>query len=457
MGVTEKLANFIFITEYDGLPTKATEIAKTCIMDCLGVAVAASAEKIAGNIAGFVKTMGGLPSSTVVGSTLKAPAVWAALANGTLAHALDYDDISWNFYGHPSVTIVPAILSLGEALGSSGKDIISAYLVGLEVEGKLGQCLNPDVYSKGWHTTSVVGTLGAAAACAKLLKLHPGEVQSALGIASSEACGLMQNFGTMTKPLHAGLAAKNGVIAAKLAKQGITASRDIIEADMGFCRVFSGNNKYSLKAMEERLGTPFEAISPGIVFKQYPSCGGTHPAIDAILFLRKEHSILPEHIDRIECGMDVRRREVLFYEHPQNALQGKFSIQFSLAVAMLEGRVGLKQVTDEKVNDTKIKAMMEKVQVFVHPDLQTQESLKKRFMDVTVIMKDGAKLQKRVYKAKGDPEIPLSSGEFSEKFRDCASVALPKGRIDQCIEKLNNLESLNNIRDLMKLLLLRET
>lgn len=197
------------------------------------------------------------------------------------------------------------------------------------------------------------------------------------------------------------------------------------------------------------MGNPFEAISPGIVFKQYPSCGSTHPAIDALLSLRKEHKLRPEDVERVECAMDYRRRSVLLYDRPETGLQGKFSMQFCLAVALLEGQMGLRQVTDEKVRDPAVRSWMERIEVYVHPEQKTQESLKNRFIDVKVVTRDGRELAKRVYKAKGNPEVPLSAEELTAKFRDCASIALPVDQVESCLKLLSRLEELEDTRWLM--------
>ena len=230
----------------------------------------------------MVREQGGSTEASVFGHGFGAPAGEAALVNGTSAHALDFDDVNMSMRGHPSVPLLPAVLALGEKIGSSGRELIDAFVLGFEVECKLGRVIGAAHYALGWHATSTLGTLGAAAACARLLRLDMERTQIALGIAASLASGVRQNFGTMTKPLHAGWAARNGVIAATLADRGFTADSAAIEGESGLLHAASGGARLNSRALAS-LGDPWEIVSPGIGVKLYPCCYATHRAIDAAL------------------------------------------------------------------------------------------------------------------------------------------------------------------------------
>src|ERR671922_334024 len=246
MDVTTQLAAFVADTAFADVPSQAYARAKEAMLDGLGCALVGSPTPIGKLMTRYVREHGGAPHAGVIGSGFKTAAPLAALANGTMAHAVDFDDVNWNMSGHPTVPLLPAALALGQEVHASGSDVLLAYTLGFEVESKIGLGVNPRHYDLGWHATSTLGTLGAAAACAKLLGLDVDKTRRALGIAASTAAGLRQNFGTMTKPLHPGQAAMNGVTAAQLARLGWTADANILEAPYGFCQLYTGANQYNL-------------------------------------------------------------------------------------------------------------------------------------------------------------------------------------------------------------------
>lgn len=237
MTVTEKLARFVVDTNLDMMPPEVVTIVKDALIDTVGVTLACSVTPIGKIIIAFVKKLGCMPVAGIIGGKFRTSPCNAALANGCMAHGLDYDDAGASTQGHPSAVLMPVALALGEELEASGREIIEAYVLGVEVWAKIARTMR-DLHFKGWHPTAVFGTLGAAAVGAKLLKLDINQTAMALALAASEASGLGQNMGTMTKPFHAGNAAKNGIIAAKLAKEGFTAAIDIMEGDMGFLKAF---------------------------------------------------------------------------------------------------------------------------------------------------------------------------------------------------------------------------
>src|SRR6266568_3058303 len=297
MDVTAKIAEFVTELKYTSIPTAAVQTAKIAMRDCLGVALAGSKEEDAKICAQIARQENAREEAAVIGQGFKTSALQAAFANGTAAHALDFDH-SFTLMGQPTAPIIPAIFALGESLGASGRQLIEAYVAGYEVTGKLAHSLR-DTAHDGWHAPSTLGSFGAAAACGKLLGLSASQVEMALGMAASMASGIVANFGTMTKPLHVGLGARNGVLAAKLAQSGYTANAQAIEAGMGFYNVFHGGTTIHSEAVEE-LGQSYALENDGIRIKPYPCGGLTHQAIDTVLEFRAKHGITPEMVESID-------------------------------------------------------------------------------------------------------------------------------------------------------------
>jgi len=335
MTITEKLATFITETNLEKMPSEVVTLTKRAMIDPLGVALAGSAHPAGKAITAFVERFGCRPAAGIIGNKVRTSSPLAALANGTMAHVLDYDDCRAGTQGHPSAVLMPVILSLGEELGASGEEVIEAYVLGIEVWAKISSIM-PGFHLKGWHPTGVLGTIGGAAAAAKLLKLTTEQTAMALGIASSEAAGLLQNLGTMTKAIHVGNAAKNGIMAALLAKEGFTAAKNALEGDAGFPLTFYGKDIGGVSKIVENLGAPFALISPGLNVKKYPSCYSTHRPVDAIRHLIELYHIKPEEVEAVSCQSNPIVQKTLRYRDPGTALEGKFSMQFAMAVALTD-------------------------------------------------------------------------------------------------------------------------
>jgi 2-methylcitrate dehydratase PrpD len=443
--VTEKLAGFVVNLDYEQFPAKAVEKAKEAFIDWLGVTFVGSREKMADIIVNYVREAGGNPKATVIGAGLKTSAGHAALIHGLFSHAVDYDDVSWPMIGHPSVTILPVVFALGEEYKISGKKALEAFIAGFEIETRLGLGTGQFHYHKGWHTTATIGTFGAAAAAAKILGLNATETKTAFGLAASHSAGLRQNFGTMAKPYHAGNAARSGLVAAVLARMGFTANQAIIESPLGFGQVFCGD--FDAPAIIANLGDPLAIISPGREVKKYPSCGGTHTAIDAVLELGSEERISTDDIVSIECQVNEKALNVLIYHQPRTGLEGKFSMEYCLAVALLDKKVGLEQFTDERVQQPDVKRMISKITIVP----KTNFNITPPEVIVTIFDHSGGKREKYIKEAKGSPGNPLSHEEIEEKFRDCAifSGVLRKSEVERTLALLNSLESLNDLSSLV--------
>ena len=439
----ERLARFVAGT--DRVPDDALLQAKRCLLDTLGVALAGSREESARTVARWLGDQGGRPEASVLGRTLRLPAADAALANGTAAHALDFDDVSLPMRGHPSAPLLPAVLALGEAAGSSGRDLLTAFALGFEVEAKLGRAIGGAHYALGWHATSTLGALGAAAACARLLRLDAGRAQTALGIAASLASGLQQNFGSMTKPLHAGWAARSGVVAAQLAARGLTAGAEAIEGPSGFLRARSGGAGPDL-APFEALGQPFEIVSPGVGVKLYPCCYATHRAVDAVLELRAAHGIEPVGVARVRVEVNRGGLMPLRAEPSATGLEAKFSLEYCLAAALLDGRLGLSSFADEAVRRPAVSELMAKVKA--GEGEEAAEFPIGGYAEVRIALSDGSEYGTRVDVPRGDPSRPLSWGELAAKFRDCAAAVFSAEAREQALALVEGLEDLADVTGL---------
>jgi 2-methylcitrate dehydratase PrpD len=453
VNATKVIAEFVANTCYEQVPDKAIQIAKTSIIDGIGTCIAGAESPSGRIIADYVRNGACSPEATVITKGFRTSTTGAALANGTMMHALDYDDCSDSFLGHPTTVILPAVLASGERLRISGEEVLLSYILGYDVCNKIGSGINPAYYETGWHSTATTGTLAAAIAAAKVLKLDVQQTRMAIGIAASLAGGLRQNFGTMTKSLHAGNAARNGVFAALLAQKGFTADQGILENPFGYTRVFGGTAEADFQKMTNNLGAPFEIVSNPPIIKLYPSCRGTAGCIDAILYLIGQHDINADSVAEVECRTSSHTPKELIHSRPRTALEGKFSLEYCMAVAIVDKEAGLMQFTDEKVKDTKIQELISKVKYTHPPEMgsTSADSMRGR-TEVVVRLKDGTELSRRVEAAKGDPENPLTTNEIESKFLDCAQSVFSRQDSKRLLSKIHTLERLKDISELMDLL-----
>jgi 2-methylcitrate dehydratase PrpD len=448
--ITNKIAEFVCNSSYENVPPEVFEVSKLHVLDTLGVLIAGSREDVTEIIKGYIQSLRCGQESTLLTQGIKTSAQYAALGNGVIAHVLDFDDYEVPSMAHPSVTVLHAILALGEKLKATGKTCLEAYLMGMEVISKVGRGINPDHYDKGWHSTGTLGTLGAAMASSKLLKLDLERVRMALGIAASMSSGLRGNFGTMTKAFHAGHAARNGVEAATLASRGFTASQEILESDLGFCDIFTEGKNYDLQKIVEGLGAPFSILCPGVGKKPYPSCAATHSFLDGIFGLIRQYDIKADDVDSVECGIFYRYPKMLIHSSPKTGLEGKFSLEFCIALALKERDVNLRQFTDLKVKEPGIQQLIKKVKKEV-----TEEAGGKGaeypVAIITVHMKNGKSYSLRNEKRKGNPVNPLSSDEVMGKFMDCAQLNYSTNQSRRILDAAMNTEKVKDISELIKL------
>jgi len=444
MDVTAILAKFTTDLHYEKIPHKAVETAKIALRDCLGVALAGSGEEDARIAAEIARQERAREETSVIGQGFRTSALNAALANGTAAHALDFDH-SFTIMGQPTAPVAPATFALGEALGASGRQVIEAYVAGFEVTAKLVHSLRDSAHD-GWHAPSTLGSFGAAAACSKLLGLDAAKTQMALGITASMASGIVANFGTMTKPLHVGLGARNGVLAAKLAGGGYTANPKAIEGGFGFYSVLHENTEIHEQAIEE-LGRSYALITDGLRIKPYPCGGLTHQVIDSVLELRAKRGLTAEMIDRVDVDVVKHTFDRIVFRVPQTGIQGKFCMPYLVARAIIDGKIGLHIFTDSAVRDQNVLKLAERVQMNLDSNLKKSDAAG-RPCRVTVRLKNGQTFTREAQHAKGGPEHPMSEAELRDKFTECAREAIDASSAAKVLDYIESLESLSDIRPL---------
>jgi 2-methylcitrate dehydratase PrpD len=446
--VTDLLARFASETGFAAISEPARANAKLHLLDTLGVALAAADQPVAGIALDYCKGAGGSTEASIWGTSSRASVPIAAFANGLLAHALDFDD--WDAFihvGHPSSMLIGAALPLAENIGASGKDLLRAYVLAIEVICKLAaNC--PNMQDRGFHSTPVFGSLGAAVACASLLKLDAEKLKAALGVASSAAGGIHRQQGSMVKPFHAGNSARNGVEAALLAKAGFTADMAILEAPRGFCDTFFGPGTCNYEKMIEYIGKPFFLESPGLGLKWHPCSAPQFLAADAALHLKHEHRINFADVAKIEVSIPPLRYQRHYHAEVKTGLRGKFAINYVVAMCFLDGKLELATFTDEKVNQPIVQEALGKVQVICDETIPEPG----RYCPVTVELKNGARHSYTAKIAKGDPRNPMTEDEVVEKFRSNASLVISTKQADELAATVRNLEGVDDMKKVVSLL-----
>jgi 2-methylcitrate dehydratase PrpD len=437
------LARRIGALSYDDLPPAAVHWAKVGILDTIGVTLAGSDDPSATLVAGVLSGSG---PSLLLGTNKRTGPLDAALVNGTASHALDFDDCNNTLGGHPSAPILPALFALADEIGASGRDFITAYVAGFETETKISLGVNFYQYTRGWHPTSTIGVFGAAAACAKLLKLEDERIAVALAIAASLASGVKSNFGTYVKPLHVGHCARSGLFAALLARDDYTASPVAFEHKQGYFEVFNGAGNYDAAKIIPAWGQPFDIVQPGIAIKQYPCCGSTHPAIDAMLELVRSHDLKADAVERIESWTHSRRLEHTNRPDPQSTKDAKFSVQYCLARALVDRKVAIEHFEGEAYRDPIVRGVMSRVRVA--PYTVDQFPAENHYgAEVKVTLRGGSVLARKVDQPAGRTSAnPLSSARLKDKFDNCANRALAPARSAAVYDAIMQFERLVDVR-----------
>lgn len=452
--LTREIGAFIAEVSLDDIPKGATEIVKTGTIDAIGTMIPGRTEPVVEILERCFRVPDEPGEARLFMSDERVSAPLAALLNGTAMHVLDYDDVALPLGGHPSTVLVPAILAQADVqANASGRDLIRAYVVGYEVWADLALREAGAHHLKGWHPTSVLGVIGAAAACAALSGLDGATAAHAVGIAASESCGLVANFGSMTKSFHAGRAAQSGLMAARLAAAGMTASSDVLEHPRGLLFALSPEGRIDNDTPSDRLRRDWQIIRHRVGIKKYPMCYAVHRAVDALLDLRRETAVQAADVAAIRVEIGAIQAAILRNSRPRTGLEAKFSIEFAMACGLVAGRVGLGELTDSFVQGSEVQRLIrctEVVETHAKSDLNDVFS---PYDQVTLTLTNGTVLQSaRVEMARGDAGLPLSREEMWTKFEDCLSVGSIGGnRARALFEALDDVENLARVSSLPSL------
>ncbi|MDB5822851.1 MAG: hypothetical protein JWR21_1555 [Herminiimonas sp.] len=454
--LTLYVADWVCNTILSDLPENVVALGKKSILDGLGLALSGGATTCGGMVRQHFADLNlGVGPATVIGTDLKIAPRFAAFANGVAIHADDYDDTQLavatdRVYGlltHPTAPALPAALAMGESTGATGGAAMLAYHLGVEVECKIAEAINPRHYQTGFHATATCGTFAAAAASARLLGLSVEATARALSIAGSQSAGLRENFGTMTKPFHAGRASESGVVAAQFASCGWTATDRILEAPRGFFSAAGGG--YDPQAIAGKLGSPWTIADPGVSIKPHPSGSLTHPGMTEMLRLIRANHIRATDVLRVRVGTNHNMPNALIHHRPVNELQAKFSMEFCMAILLLEGRAGLSEFTDAVVNRPDVKAMIEKIDFVVDAEAEAA-GYHKMTTIIDIHLADGRTISGRADFGKGSPFEPMHYEDVADKFRENADYArFPSQQAESVIAMVRDLETLPSIDLLM--------
>jgi 2-methylcitrate dehydratase PrpD len=447
MALALELAKRINALTFATLPPEAIHWAKIGILDTVGVTLAGAREDCARIVDG-IAARGAAGPSLIFGGNRRTAPLEAALVNGTASHALDFDDMTNNLGGHPSAPILPALFALADETGASGRDFVAAYVAGFETECKIAMGVHFYHYTKGWHPTATLGVFGAAAACAKLLKLPDDKTATALSIAASLAAGIKANFGTMVKPLHVGHCTRNGMFAALLARDGFSAGDRVFEHKQGFFNVFNGEGNYDAGKILPAWGQPLDIVKPGIAIKQYPCCGSTHSALDAILKLAREHKPAADDIERVDVWTHTRRLEHTNRPEPKSDLDAKFSVQYCMARALLDRRISIEHFEGRAYEEPAVRKLLPRVHAA--PYTTAQFPVENHFgAEVSVALRGGKVLSAKVDQPFGrTSDNPLPAGLLKEKFENCAARVLPRERVAALYPAIQGFENLKDVREM---------
>jgi 2-methylcitrate dehydratase PrpD len=458
-GSTDAVATFIGRTTLRDMPPEAVEQARRCLVDGFGVILAGSTVRGTEIVRGYVRRVSDRREATVLGAgSFSAPASLAALVNGASGHAMDYDDTqlsttpdrTFGLLTHPTVPALASALAIGERMGASGAAFLEAFLVGFEVECKIAEAIDPDHYNKGFHSSGTIGTFGAAAAAAKLLKLSAPQVKHMLAIAASMSSGIRVNFGSMTKPLHVARASENGVVAAELAAGGFTGGDDGLDGQWGFFQVFGGGA--DLDRLIGALGKPYTIVTPGVSVKPYPCGSLSHPSMDAMLKVVTEHDLKPDQIQAVRLRAGSNVLDPLRYKTAKTELEAKFCLPFLLGAIAIRRKAGVREFTDEFVASEPVQRMMTRVTTIFDAAIEAQGFDKIRSV-VEVDVTDGRRIvQASDDRYRGGPERPFTRDELRAKFTDCAQLTLDAGRISQVVAGIEAIDTLTDIGQLARLM-----
>ena len=459
MGLTRAIACFIRDSGLKDCPPAAVDKAKKVIADTFAAILAGAGSEVAPPLLRYLEASRSAGTSPIWGTKLSASPEVAALVNGTFGHALDFDDVLSMMPAHPSAVILPAVCAEARSRPLSGRALIEAQVIGIEVGGKIGLGITVGHYHRGFHGTGTLGVFCATAGLAKRYGLDVATTCGAFGIAASMAGGLRRNFGTMTKPLHTGWAARSALAAVQLAASGFSAGHDILEAKSGFFAAY-GVPESDPAVTARGLGKPWVIVEPGIALKKYPCCYASHRGMDGVLALRAKHAFTADGIVRLECRMPPGGMQVLTYPDPATGLEAKFSLQYALAAGALDGRYTVWSFTDEAVQRPAIRALLKRVVAREadqcrgdDPDFDKRSSGSRGFVEVEVELANGTRDTLRIDRPPGHPARELSWDDLNAKFTDCAAQAgTAPDRARRAFELITRLETVDDVSTVLDLI-----
>lgn len=442
---TKALMQFVLELRYEDIPTQVVELAKKHFLDCVGSALAEAATPRSQIVRNYFRSMGSSGDCRVIGRGDRLTVENAAFASGILAHTICFDDSGPS---HPSVTVVPGLLAMGEKYHLSGKEILAAQVVGYEVFQRLNAVTAEawEIRKHGWHPTGFFGSVAGAAQAAKLLRLDLTTSQCALGIAATLGSGLSQNIGNMGMGLHAGNASRNGVLAAHLAREGFTADPQPLEGRFGLMDALCGPGAYDISVLTKDLGSPLRLLDPGITIKPYPNCWAHHKVLQAVLELKKAHHISAADVDTVYADLQMDK-PTYRYSEPKTDLEARYSLRYGIALALLDGELTLEQYADERICRADSVEMMRRI-------VDTPGSTADEQQAVAIVTRDGHRYEGRVQYSKGHPlHSPLSMEEVKDKYRVCAGRLLKPEQVEASMDAILNMEQTDDLRHIVDLLI----
>lgn len=447
MNFTDQISEFTVGVPFEQIPMEVVRVAKEFVLDSVGVQLIGSREPVSKIVREYIKEDGGIPEAGVIGGGFRTSVTHAAFLNGTSNHAPELEACG-NFAGSNPLSVIPVALVLGEKLKVSGKRVLEAIIIGFEIQGKMGIATTPGSHDKGWCAIAVQGTMGAAVTAAKILNLSVDQTKMSLGIAASQAGGLMRQFGSMTHLLEGGFACRNGVTAAILAQKGLTADKRILDGPSNMWEVMINEQGYNPEKMIRGLGDPFYFKSPGTSMKKYPCCFFTHRAIEALLQLVCEHGLSYEDVERVKAGVTPFIKEALVGgADPRSGDMARFSLEHCLASVLLDKDVTVDSFTNEKVLSHPLREARRKIDLEIHPEWPSGRSA--LVIPITIKLKNGKELTHKVDKLKGTMDLPLNRKEQEGRYRSFAQPYLSDSQIEESMECILSLEGVNDITNLM--------
>lgn len=449
--VTAHLAEFIRDTRYDDIPDRVLKLGNAHILDALGLSLAGATTPGSRIIADRIAALKCDGASRVFGTDLVTAPQFAALANGSAIHAHDYDDTCPQHLAdrngglHATGPVMSAALAVAEPSGLSGRAVLEAFHVGVEVACRINHAVNDRHCASGYHPSGTVNVFGTAAAASRLLGASHEEMLTALGLAASHAGGVRENFGTMTKPYHAGHAAEGGVVSSDLAARGFTAAQNVLEAPRGFFAV--GGGSFDPVQVIDRLGGPWAFEDPGIWIKPHPSGALNHAAMTLLRTWQREGRVAADKIKAVRLRTNSNVVNTLLHNRPTTWLEAKFSLPFNAAAILVRGRAGLAEFTDEVVQDPDIQAMIDKIDYAAFDTIQDGYTNTTTLIDIDLT--DGSTVSGEVHYPKGSPQDPMSYDEVSEKFQECADYAeWPRDKAARIVDLVRDFEAIDDVRTL---------